>query len=204
MTVYGTVKLRPDLPVQDLAFPITAMVQQVVNIRASIPELNGDAGATTTCVLAIDGTNVDQANSVYVDAGGGVTCEFSHTFSTAGTHSIQVTVANPVRGDWDLSNNTAAASITISAANTEHATALFLDSIVNGPLQKQTYQVSYQGNTVYSYSSSLGSSVHLRGSSTLPQDYGCTGSTNAASCNLPVLTRRAWAEPSYTPLAIAA
>jgi len=166
--------------------------------------LNGDARATTTCVLAIDGTNVDQANSVYVDAGGGVTCEFSHTFSTAGTHSIQVTAANPVRGDWDLSNNTAAASITISAANTEHATALFLDSIVNGPLQKQTYQVSYQGNTVYSYSSSLGSSVHLRGSSTLPQDYGCTGSTNAASWNLPVLTRRAWAEPSYTPLAIAA
>jgi len=99
--------------------------------------LNGDARATTTCVLAIDGTNVDQANSVYVDAGGGVTCEFSHTFSTAGTHSIQVTAANPVRGDWDLSNNTAAASITISAANTEHATALFLDSIVNGPLQKQ-------------------------------------------------------------------
>src|SRR5207249_8568250 len=73
-----------------------------VNIRASIPELNGDARATTTCVLAIDGTNVDQANSVYVDAGGGVTCEFSHTFSTAGTHSIQVTAANPVRGDWDL------------------------------------------------------------------------------------------------------
>jgi hypothetical protein len=79
-----------------------------------------------------------------------------------------------------------------------------LDSIVNGPLQKQTYQVSYRGNTVYSYSSSLGSSVHLRGSSTLPQDYGCTGSTNAASWNLPVLTRRAWADPSYTPLAIAA
>ncbi len=185
MTVYETVKLRPDLAVQDLTFPITAIVQQVVNIRASISELNGDAGATITCVLAIDGTNLDQANTVYVDAGGGVTCEFSHTFSTAGTHSIQVTAANPVPGDWDLSNNTAAASITISAANTEHATALFLDSNVNGPLQKQTYQLSYQGNAVYSYSS-FGSSVHLQGSSTLLQDYGCTGSTNAASWNLPV------------------
>lgn len=187
MAVYETVKLRPDLAVQNLTFPTTAIVQQVVNIRASIAELNGDTGATTSCVLTVDANKVDQANNVYVDAGGGVTCEFSHTFSTTGTHSIQVTAASPVPGDWDLSNNTASATITISAANAEHATALFLDSNVNAPRQQtQTYQVSCQGNTVYSYSNSFGSSVHLQGASTLLQDYGCTGSTKAASWQVPV------------------
>lgn len=53
VTVYETVKLRPDLAMQNLTFPITAIVQQVVNIRASISELNGDTGATTTCVLGL-------------------------------------------------------------------------------------------------------------------------------------------------------
>lgn len=56
--------MRPDLAVQNLTFPETAIVQQVVNIRANIAELNGDSGATTACVLAIDSNTVDQANNV--------------------------------------------------------------------------------------------------------------------------------------------
>jgi hypothetical protein len=158
----------------------------VVNIRASISELNGDAGGRDS-LFAIDGNNVDQANNVYVDAGGEVTCEFSYPFSGTGTHQIQVTAANPIPGDWGTSNNTASGTITISRDNAEHATALFLDSSVNSPRQQtQTYQASYRGNTVFNYSNAFGSSIHLQGSSTLLQDYGCTGSTHAASWKLPV------------------
>ena len=187
VTVLTTVKVRPDLAVQNLTFPETAIVQQMVNIRAHVSELNGDMGATTACMLAIDGNAVDQANSVYVDAGGGVTCEFSYAFSGAGTHAIQVTAANPVPGDWDMSNNSATGTITISTDNAEHGTGIFLDSNVNSPLeQSQTYQVAYQGATVFSYASTLGSSIHLQGASTLIQDYGCTGNTSAVSWQLPV------------------
>lgn len=184
---YTTVKLRPDLAVQNMTFPETAIVQQVVNIRANIAELNGDAGATTSCMLDVDGNTVDQANSVYVAAGGGVTCEFSYTFSGAGTHAIQVTAANPVPGDWDLSNNTASGTITISSDNAEHVTGLFVDSNENSPnLQTRSFQVTYQGTTVFSSSNTSGSSIHLQGTSTLIQDYGCTGATNATSWQIPV------------------
>ena len=187
VTAYTTVKLRPDLAMQNLTFPETAIVQQVVNIRANIAELNGDSGATTACTLDVDGNTVDQVNGVYVAAGGGVTCEFSYTFSGAGTHAIQVTAANPVPGDWDLSNNTASGTITISTNNAEHATGIFLDSNVNSPSQQtHSYQVTYQGATVFSYSNTSGSSIHLQGASTLIQDYGCMGSTTAAAWQLPV------------------
>ena len=187
VTVTETVKMRPDLAVQNLTFPETAIVQQVVNIRANITELNGDTGATTACVLAVDGSTVDQANNVYVDAGGGVTCEFSYTFSGAGTHAIQVSAANPVPGDWDNSNNTASGAITISTDNAEHVTGLFVDSNVASPKQwTQSSQVTLQGATVEKYSNTFGSSIHLQGTSTLIQDYGCAGATSATSWQLPV------------------
>ena len=179
--------MRPDLAVQNLTFLETAIVQQVVNIRAHIVELNGDTGATTACVLAIDGNTVDHANNLYVDAGGGVTCEFSTTFSGAGTHEIQVSAANPVPGDYDMSNNTASGTITVSTDNAEHVTGLFTDSNVAAPKQQtQSFQVTYQGATVENLSNTFGSSVHLQGTSTLIQDFGCTGATNAASWQTPV------------------
>ena len=187
VTVTETVKMRPDLAVQNLTFLETAIVQQVVNIRANILELNGDTGATTSCVLAIDGNTVDQANNVYVDAGGSVTCEFSTTFSGAGTHEIQVSAANPVPGDYDMSNNTVAGTITVSTDNAEHVTGLFVDSNVAAPkLSTQSFQVTYQGATVEKLSNTFGSDIHLQATSTLIQDYGCTGATQAASWQAPV------------------
>jgi hypothetical protein len=185
VTVSTTVKLRPDLTVQGLTFPETAIVQQMVNIRAHITELNGDYGATTACMLGIDGNTVDQANNVYVAAGGGVTCEFSYPFSGAGTHSIEVTAANPVPGDWDLSNNTTSGTITISTDNAEHGIASFLDSHVQASAT-QTAQVTYQGSTVFNYSKTIGTSVELQAASTQLLDYGCTGATNAVSWQVPV------------------
>ena len=187
VTLTETVKMRPDLAVQNLTFLETAIVQQVVNIRANIVELNGDAGATTACVLEIDGNTVDQANNVYVDAGGGVTCEFSYKFNGAGTHTIQVSAANPVPGDFDVSNNAASGAITVSTDNAEHVTGLFADSNVAAPKQQtQSFQVTYQGATVERLSNTFGSTIHLQGTSTLIQEYGCTGASNATSWQPPV------------------
>jgi len=185
VTVYTTVKLRPDLAVQGLTFPETAIVQQTVNIRAHIAELNGDSGATTACVLGIDGNSVDQANNVYVDAGGGVTCEFSYIFSGAGTHSIDVSAANPVPGDWDLSNNTASATITISTDNAEHGFASFVDASAQASTTV-TAQAAYQGNTVFNYSKTIGSSAEAQATYSQIVSYGCTGATNATSWQVPV------------------
>ena len=187
VTVTETVKMRPDLAVQNMTFLETAIVQQVVNIRANITELNGDTGATTACVLAIDGTAVDHANNVYVDAGGGVTCEFSTTFSGAGRHEIQVSAASPVPGDFDMNNNTATGTITVSTDNAEHVTGLFVDSNVASPKQRtESAQVTYQGATIEKLSNTFGSDIHLQGTSTLIQDYGCIGATNAAAWQTPV------------------
>ena len=187
VTLTETVKMRPDLAVKNLTFLETAIVQEVVNIRANIVELNGDTGAMTACVLAIDGNTADRANNVYVDAGGGVTCEFSTTFSGAGTHEIQVSAANPVPGDYDVSNNTASGTITVSTDNAEHVTGLFLDSNVAAPKEStQSFQATYQGATVEKLSNTFGSDIHLQGTSTLIQDFGCTGATNATSWQTPV------------------
>lgn len=187
VTLNETVKMRPDLAVRNLTFLETAIVQQVVNIRANIAELNGDTGATTACVLSIDGNTVDRANNVFVDAGGGVTCEFSTTFSGPGTHEIQVSAANPVPGDYDMSNNTASGMITVSTDNAEHVTGLFMDSNVAAPKQQtQSFQVTYQGAAVEKLSNTFGSDVHLQGTSTLIQDFGCTGASNATSWQTPV------------------
>src|SRR5260370_1728506 len=128
VTVVETVKLRPDLTVQGLMFPSSAFVNHAVNISANIVELNGDASATTACMLAIDGINVDQLNNVFVDAGGSVSCAFAYTFTVTGSHTIQVTAANVLPADWDTSNNSSSVTITITNPSTpEHAYAYFND-----------------------------------------------------------------------------
>jgi CARDB len=158
VTVVETTKLRPDLAVQNLTFPSAAFTNHAVNISANIVELNGDAAATTTCVLAIDGSNVDQMNSVYVDAGGSVSCAFVYQFTATGSHTIQVTAANVVPADWDTSNNSASGTITISNPGiAEHAFAYFSD--ISGEFPRQgsySYETWYLGNIVSNYSTTYG------------------------------------------------
>jgi len=186
VTVIETVKLRPDLTVEGLAFPSSAIVSQPVNIRANIAELNGDAAATTSCLLAIDGSNVDQANNVYVDAGGSITCAFAYAFSTTGSHTIQVTAANVVPADWDTSNNSASGTITITNPLAQHAEASFRDTNGQFPSYTQSSQTSYLGNVIDVYSSTLQSSGDDQNSFVQFYSAGCAGSTNAAPWQLPV------------------
>lgn len=186
VTVVETVKLRPDLAVQSLVLPSSAMLSQPVNISANIVELNGDASATTTCVLAIDGNNVDQANNVYVDAGGSISCAFVYTFSTTGSHTIQVTATNVVPADWEPSNNSTSGAITINNPGTaEHAWGYFSGSSTSQSASS-SHELWYLGNVQEnsSYTYSLG--VNDQFSQVYLYSVGCSGSTNASLWQFPV------------------
>ena len=113
VAVTDVVHLRPDLTALRIDGPVNALIGAPVNFTASIMERNGDVGARASCVLYADGTAVDRADGIWVDAGGVVACAMSHIFTTTGTHSLEVRVENVRPGDYDDANNTATASINI-------------------------------------------------------------------------------------------
>lgn len=113
VTVVETVKLRPDLSPTSLSHPARGVPGSPVNISVVVKELKGDSGATTNLVLYADGTPVDRANGVWVDAAGTVSCVFTHTFSSAGTKQLEVKAEQTAPGEYDTSNNTAQGTIVI-------------------------------------------------------------------------------------------
>jgi len=156
VTVVETVKLRPDLAVQGLTSPNKAVVNQPVIISATLRELNGEVGATTTCTLYVNGTAVDQANSVWVDARGTVSCSFTQTFAATGTYSVQISAENVVPADWDTANNSATGSIEIGPPPVQmNYSATFFDTLytTHSTFQNTTY---YNGAIYDDYSTSDG------------------------------------------------
>lgn len=188
VTVVETVKVSPDLAVQHLTFADSAFVNDPVNISANIVEMNGDIGGTTTCVLAIDGTNVDQVNNVYVDAAGSVSCAFVYMFNETGGHTIQVTATNVTPGDWDTSNNSSSGTIDITNPNTaEHSFASFEDDNGGFPvIATSTSKEWYLGTLIEDVSNTFGSNGRTQDSNTLFSSSGCAGSTNAVAWQFPV------------------
>ena len=116
VTLQETAKRRPDVTVTHLAAPAAASPNAPVEIAATIRELNGDVGARADCRLSVDGTEVDRANGIWVDASGTVTCAFTHAFSASGTRQLTVDVIGVTPGDWDDANNTMSRSIVIRTA----------------------------------------------------------------------------------------
>jgi hypothetical protein len=113
VTVSETVKLRPDLSVDHITAPTQSRVRTPVNISALISENNGDVGARSDCVLAVDGVEVDRAHGIWVDAGRRVSCLFNHVFPTTGTKQLTVSAVSVSPGDYQPSNNSAAGTIEI-------------------------------------------------------------------------------------------
>jgi len=109
------VKLRPDLSMQRVSAPSKALPGVPVVISAVIAELNQDVGARAACVLSVDGIETDRADGIWVDAGGLVSCAFTHTFDTAGTKSVTVEAANVVPWDFEIENNAATTSVVVRA-----------------------------------------------------------------------------------------
>jgi len=188
VTLVETVKVRPDLAVASLSFPPSAVPDQAVNISANLVEMNGDAGATTTCVLAIDGNPVDQMKNVYVDAAGSVSCAFVYMFNAPGSHSIEVSATNVVPSDWDTSNNSVSGTIDISNPNTaEQSFASFQDNNGGFPvIATNTSKRWYMGTLVEDVSNTFGAAGQTQESNTTFSSSGCAGSTNAVAWQFPV------------------
>lgn len=113
VTVGTAIALRPDIAVTGVSNPARSRPNIAVNINATLGEMNGDVGATTNCVLYVDGVAVDRANGVWIDAGDPVDVAFVHNFTTLGTHQIEVRAESVVPGDYDGANNSATSSIQI-------------------------------------------------------------------------------------------
>lgn len=118
VTAGGNVKWRPDLTVASIQAPSQAPVGTIVTVNAVVREALGDSGARANCVLKADGTVVDHADGIWVDAGDAVTCQFRTLFTTAGTKQLTVDVTNVVPADYNTANNSAGALIQIVAAGT--------------------------------------------------------------------------------------
>lgn len=119
VTVVETVKVRPDLSPTDLSVPAKGAPGSPLNISVVIKELRGDSGATSNLVLYADGTAVDRANNVWVDAGGTVSCVFTHTFNSLGTKQLEVKVEGTAPGDYDTSNNSVVGTVVIGQVSAE-------------------------------------------------------------------------------------
>lgn len=108
-----TVKLRPDVSVDRIIAPAQSPVATPLQISALISENNGDVGARTDCVLAVDGVDVGRGKGIWVDAGRSVSCVFNHTFETKGAKQLTVRAISVNPGDWNPANNRVTQAITI-------------------------------------------------------------------------------------------
>ncbi len=173
ITVVETVKLRPDIAVAKVTNPSSAYVNQVVNISAVVKELNGDTGANTNCVLYANGTAIDRANAIWVDAGGIVTCAFAYQFTSQGTYNLQVSAENVVPADWDTSNNSATSSIDI-VAQTQKLTGYtwFMDETGSQNDSWTGTATDATGATVYNYQQTATGNYHYQNAGAFGYSYG--------------------------------
>jgi hypothetical protein len=135
---------------QRVAAPAQALPGTPIVISAVIAELNQDVGARAACVLSVDGLEVDRAEGIWVDAGGLVSCAFTHTFDSIGTKSVSVQAANVAPSDYDPDNNAAATSIVVRgiAAFDYYELRAGSDETRRGS-HYQDWSTSSNGNIVY-------------------------------------------------------
>jgi len=120
----GVVLLRPDIAVDNLTAPAQVHVGQIVNIVASLKELNGDLGAKTNVVLNEGATVRDHADQVSVNPLGVVDVVFATKFDQTGTYTLTAVAGDVVPGDYDNSNN--AKSITIQVVDNVQSVPFYL------------------------------------------------------------------------------
>ena len=76
----------------DAQLPPEPRVGQPVLVTGVVSEVNGDAGTRADCQLWVNGSLVDQATGIWVNAGDAVTCVFTHTFTDPGEQQVEVRV----------------------------------------------------------------------------------------------------------------
>lgn len=195
VTVSNDVRLRPDLAASNLTAPAKAKVNTVVDISAQVSELNHDVGARATCVLTVDGTTVDHADGIWVDAGDAVTCAFQNTFTTLGNHTIAVSATNVVPGDWDTANNTVTGTIEIVNPEVRLQWNMYFDA------REGTYAYTYNDDWYYNESESYdyhyrNASIYATTTDATPINGNATATAVLTSDNV-VVANAAIALPNY-------
>jgi hypothetical protein len=115
-----SVKLRPDLVVDHVSIRPHTAVGAPYDVTAMVREANGDVGARASCVLFVDGVEVDRANNIWVDAGDTVTCQLSYLFPAAGTSQVSVAVTGVSPADYDGGNQSSnPVAVTVYSSITE-------------------------------------------------------------------------------------
>jgi hypothetical protein len=113
VTVSETVKYRPDIVVTAMSVEPQSVRGALIVIGAQYQEMRGDKGAQMSCVLRVNGVALDRVPEMWVDAGSLVGCQFLYRFPANGVHEVSVSAEGVEPGDYDLSNNTRSAAITI-------------------------------------------------------------------------------------------
>lgn len=112
----GAVKLRPDIAVESVSAPETAVVGQLINVVAHLRELNGDLGALSDVVLRQDANTLDSVPAVALTAASTADVMLAVSFSEPGTYELVASAENVNPGDYDGSNNSASATITVASS----------------------------------------------------------------------------------------
>jgi hypothetical protein len=85
------VKLRPDITIQNITAPTTALASGYFNIDVTVIELNKDTGANFTVVIK-EGESILASNAVSVPAGGSVTVSIPMLINLAGLHDLSAII----------------------------------------------------------------------------------------------------------------
>jgi hypothetical protein len=115
VTVTETSKLGPRLSTS-LDVPAEVIVNVPTTITGTVREINGQVGTTTSCVLFVDGREVDRVDNVWVDAGDEVSCAFTYTFTREGRHDVRMSLENQP-GELGLLPAPPSASGTVNVTN---------------------------------------------------------------------------------------
>jgi hypothetical protein len=107
------VKFAPDLAVTRIDVPAHVHAVELVHVSATVKELNGDYGGRADCVLYADGTEVDRATGIWVDAASSVSCAFATRFSALGAKLLRVAVEGVTPAEFDPGNNAASLSVNV-------------------------------------------------------------------------------------------
>lgn len=110
VTVTTAVRRRPNLIITAEA-PVHAIAGLPYSVNAAIFEVNRDVGARATCVMRVNGSEVDRAENIWVDAGGRVVCHMLHTFESTGAQNVEYALIDQSPADWDSSNNVARTTV---------------------------------------------------------------------------------------------
>ena len=119
VTATAVAALRPDLRVNSVSGPSQIRPHSSAGFVASVSEANGDTGARADCVMTVDGVAAASATGIWTDAGGTVSCAFTHVSAAPGTYTVRVSASNVRPRDWDSSNNHAATTITVLQPGSE-------------------------------------------------------------------------------------